>query len=127
MTHSPDHLKYALTTHEWVRRESDGTVTIGITDHAQDALGDIVYIELPEVGRHVTAGDAIALAESVKTASDIYAPISGTVLSVNTALNDDPDIVNDSPYQNGWLLTLKPDQDSEIDGLRSAGQYEQSL
>ena len=124
---TPEQLKYALTTHEWVRTEHDGTVTIGITDHAQDALGDIVYVELPEVGTHFAQAAEFGLIESVKTASDVYMPLSGSIVAINEALADDPDMINDSPYDKGWLIRLKPDNLADVEGLRSAAQYQQSV
>src|SRR6202012_3793175 len=102
----PAELKYT-ESHEWVRLESDGSVTIGITDHAQEALGDIVFLELPEAGKAVSAGDAIAVIESVKAASDIYAPLSGEIVEANTALAGTPDQINSEPY-GSWLFKLKP-------------------
>ena len=94
--------------HEWLRQEEDGTVTIGITDHAQSALGDLVYVELPEVGAELDAGDEMAVVESVKAASDVYAPVGGTVLEVNTDLADDPEKINSDPYGDGWIVRMKP-------------------
>lgn len=113
---TPKDLKYA-ESHEWLR--SDGTV--GISDHAQDQLGDVVYVELPEVGQEVTAGDAVAVVESVKTASDIYAPASGTVTAINEELENTPELVNESPYENGWLFKL--DVTEESDDLMDADAY----
>lgn len=121
----PAELKYA-TTHEWVRIEGDLIVT-GISDHAQDALGDLVYVESPEVGRQVTAGEAVGVVESVKTASDIHAPISGTVVEINSALEDDPDFVNDEPYGKGWIYKIKADNLADVEKLLSNTDYEAGL
>ncbi|CAM4280511.1 glycine cleavage system protein GcvH [Acinetobacter pragensis] len=121
----PSDLKYART-HEWVRIEGDLVVT-GISDHAQDALGDLVYVEAPEAGTHITAGSQAGVVESVKTASDIHAPISGTVIEVNAALEDDPDFVNDEPYGKGWIYKIKPDNMADIEKLLSSSEYEAGL
>lgn len=102
-----ENLKYAKS-HEWVRMETDGTVTVGISDHAQTLLGDLVFVELPAVGRAVAAEESCAVVESVKAASDIYSPIAGDVIAINNALDDNPELVNNSPYQEGWLFKLKP-------------------
>jgi glycine cleavage system H protein len=121
----PADLKYT-ESHEWVRSESDGTVTVGITHHAQEALGDIVFIELPEVGKQVAPGDTIAVIESVKAASDIYAPVPGEIVETNAALADAPDQVNAGPY-DAWLFKIKPSNSSALDGLLSAEQYGKSI
>jgi glycine cleavage system H protein len=121
----PADLKYT-ESHEWVRLESDGSVTIGITDHAQEALGDIVFLELPEAGKAVSAGDAIAVIESVKAASDIYAPLSGEIVEANTALAGAPDQVNSEPY-GSWLFKLKPSDAAALDKLLSAEAYGESI
>lgn len=121
----PDHLKYA-PTHEWAKVEGEFVVT-GISDHAQDALGDLVYVEIPEVGRHLTAGEQAGVVESVKTASDIHAPISGTVVEINTDLEDDPDFINDQPYGKGWIYKIKPDNVAELEQLLSNEDYEAGL
>lgn len=123
---TPDDLKYAKS-HEWVRSDDGGVVTVGITDHAQDQLGDVVFVELPEVGRKVKAGDAVAVIESVKTASDIYAPVSGEITAVNDALDARPETVNDSPYENGWLFKIAGGESAEFDALLDAAGYERSL
>jgi len=115
-------LKYA-SSHEWARLEDDGTVTIGISDHAQDALGDVVYVETPEVGATLTAGEEAGVVESVKAASDIYAPISGEVVAVNEALEDEPETVNSSPYDDGWFFRIKPSDESELEKLLDADAY----
>jgi glycine cleavage system H protein len=118
----PDDLKYAKS-HEWVRLEDDGTVTIGITDHAQSALGDIVFVELPEAGAQVAARDEVAVVESVKAASDIYAPLSGEIIAVNRLLMDTPETVNSSPYENGWFFKLQPSDPAELDEMLDAAAY----
>jgi glycine cleavage system H protein len=123
MSNVPDNLKYAKS-HEWVRREDDGTVTVGITDHAQDLLGDMVYVELPDVGRQLAAGKECAVVESVKAASDVYAPIAGEVVAVNDAVTAGPDLVNKDPYGEGWLFRLKPADSAEIDKLLAPTDYE---
>ena len=121
----PSDLKYAATP-EWVKIEGDLVIT-GISDHAQDALGDLVYVEAPEVGRRVTAGAQAGVVESVKTASDIHAPVSGEVVEVNTALEDDPDFVNDDPYGKGWIYKIKPDNIADVEKLLSNTEYEAGL
>ncbi|WP_089725584.1 glycine cleavage system protein GcvH [Candidatus Thiosymbion oneisti] len=121
-TNTPDDLKYTKE-HEWVRDKGDGTVTVGITDHAQDELGDLVFVELPEVGRRVAAGEACALVESVKAASDIYSPLDGEVTEVNTVLGDAPETINDDPYGAGWLFKLRLSDASQPDGLLNATEY----
>ena len=124
MNHPAD-LKYART-HEWVRIEGDLVVT-GISDHAQAELGDLVYVEAPEVGKHVTATEQAGTVESVKTAADIHAPVSGTVVEVNTDLEDDPDFVNEEPYSKGWIYKIKPDNMSDVEKLLSNEEYESGL
>ncbi|HRO62149.1 MAG TPA: glycine cleavage system protein GcvH [Burkholderiaceae bacterium] len=119
---NPTDLKYAAS-HEWLRRESDGTVTIGITHHAQDALGELVYVELPEVGRKVEQGEACVVVESTKAASDVYAPVTGEVVAVNDTLSDAPQTVNEAPFADGWLFRIRPDDASQIDGLLDADAY----
>ncbi|MEB3766481.1 glycine cleavage system protein GcvH [Acinetobacter sp. MD2] len=121
----PSELKYAAS-HEWAKIEGDVIVT-GISDHAQDALGDLVYIELPEIGREVAAGEQTGVVESVKTASDIYAPVAGTIVEINTNLEDDPDFVNDDPYGKGWLYKIKPTNLQDIENLLSNTDYEAGL
>lgn len=118
----PGDLKFQKT-HEWVRVEQDGTVTVGISDHAQGALGDLVYVELPEVGSSVQAGNGVAVVESVKAASDIYAPVSGEITEVNTVLSDKPETINEDAYGDGWIFKLKLDDKSELDGLLTADEY----
>lgn len=124
MSQTPVELKYAAS-HEWARLEEDGTVTVGITDHAQEALGDVVFVELPEEGDNLAAGDEAGVVESVKAASDIYAPIAGEVIAVNTLLEDEPETVNSDPYNDGWFYKIQPDDVSELDNLLSASDYEQ--
>jgi len=118
----PDNLKYAAT-HEWVRLEEDGTATIGISNHAQDALGDIVFIELPEVGATIHAKDEVAVVESVKAASDVYSPISGEIIATNELLADAPETVNAVPYDDGWLYKIKISDEIELDELMDADAY----
>ncbi|MBM4203922.1 MAG: glycine cleavage system protein GcvH [Gammaproteobacteria bacterium] len=122
MSNVPAELKYA-PTHEWSRLEADGLVTVGITDHAQAALGDVVYVELPEVGTHVDATGEIAVVESVKAASDIYSPVAGTVIAVNNVLDDAPETVNQDCYGAGWFLRLKPDSAADLAELLDAAGY----
>jgi glycine cleavage system H protein len=124
MSQTPIELKYA-STHEWARVEEDGTVTVGITDHAQEALGDVVFVELPEVGTILAAADEAGVVESVKAASDIYAPIGGEVIAINMQLEDDPETVNADPYNEGWFYKLQPSDPSELEGLLSAEEYQQ--
>lgn len=126
MSNIPEDLKYT-ESHEWVSVEADGSVRIGISDHAQEALGDLVFVELPAVGDSLDQGDACAVVESVKAASDIYSPITGEVLAVNEALEDDPGIVNADPYGDGWLFQVSLDDASELEGLLDAEAYEESL
>ena len=121
----PDNLKYTAS-HEWIRAEPDGTLTVGITDHAQDALGDLVFIELPELGRKLAAEEACAVVESVKAASDVYAPIAGEVVAVNRAVADAPGALNKDPYAS-WLFRIKPAAGSEPAGLLDAAAYEKGL
>ena len=121
MSNTPAELKYAAS-HEWARLEGD-VVTVGITDHAQDALGDLVYVELPTVGDQVSAGDEAGVVESVKAASDIYAPVSGEIIAVNESLADTPETVNSEPYEGGWLCKIKASDVSELDKLLSADEY----
>jgi glycine cleavage system H protein len=123
MSQTPAELKYAAS-HEWARLEEDGTVTIGISDHAQDALGDVVFVELPEVGAQIAAGDEAGVVESVKAASDIYAPIGGEVIAVNEQLEDAPETVNSDPYNDGWFYRLRPDDTGELEKLLSAEDYD---
>ncbi|NQY33791.1 MAG: glycine cleavage system protein GcvH [Alteromonadaceae bacterium] len=126
MSNIPSDLKYA-TSHEWVRNEGDGTVTIGITEHAQGLLGDMVFVELPEVGDKVTTGDDIAVAESVKAASDIYAPVSGEVVAINEDLEDSPELVNSDAFGDGWMFKIKLDDAGELENLLNAEGYKNSI
>tara|TARA_R110002110_G_scaffold205066_7_gene416929 strand:- start:52367 stop:52756 length:390 start_codon:yes stop_codon:yes gene_type:complete len=124
MSETPSELKYAKS-HEWARLEADGTVTVGITDHAQEALGDVVFVELPEVGASLSAGADAGVVESVKAASDIYSPVSGEVLEINAVLEDEPETVNGDPYTQGWFFKLQPSDTQELDALLSAADYQQ--
>lgn len=126
MSNIPKELRYAAT-HEWVRPEGDGVFTVGISEHAQDLLGDMVFVELPDEGDKVATGDDIAVAESVKAASDIYAPISGEVVAVNEDLEDSPELVNSDSYGDGWMFRIKADDAAEFDNLLDADAYESSL
>ncbi|MCK7459458.1 glycine cleavage system protein GcvH [Idiomarina aminovorans] len=126
MSNIPADLKYA-STHEWVRDEGDGTFTIGISEHAQELLGDMVFVELPDVGDEIATGDDIAVAESVKAASDIYAPMTGEVIAINEDLEDAPETVNNDPYGDGWLFRIKAEDSSELKNLLDADAYEASI
>jgi glycine cleavage system H protein len=123
MSEIPENLKYS-NDHEWVRLEDDGSVLIGITDHAQEALGELVYVETPEPGQAFSAGDACAVLESVKAAADLYAPLSGEVAEVNSALTDEPELVNTSPYERGWIIRLAAVDPAEFEALMDAAAYE---
>jgi glycine cleavage system H protein len=122
MSNIPSDLRYR-ETHEWVRTEGDGNVVVGISDHAQEALGDMVFVELPEPGMSYDQGDACAVVESVKAASDIYAPVSGEVIEANGALEDSPELVNSDPYGEGWLFRMIPSDTSELNDLFDADAY----
>ncbi|MGL5037037.1 MAG: glycine cleavage system protein GcvH, partial [Aeromonas sp.] len=124
MSHIPSELKYA-TSHEWIRVEANGEAVVGITEHAQELLGDMVFVELPEVGKQISAGDDCAVAESVKAASDIYSPVSGEIIAVNDALEESPELVNSDPYDAGWLFRIKLDEMSELANLLDAQGYQQ--
>lgn len=126
MSETPDDLRYSRN-HEWARANDDGSVTIGITDHAQDQLGDLVYVEVPEQGREVEADEACAVVESVKAASDVYSPIAGTVLEVNEALADKPEMVNHDTYGEGWLIRLDPASGDALSGLMDANDYREFI
>lgn len=126
MSDIPSDLKYR-ESHEWVREDEGEGVVIGITDHAQAELGDMVYVELPEPGMSYAQGDACAVVESVKAASDIYAPVSGEVIEVNDALEDEPGLVNNDPYGDGWLFRMEPSDESELDDLMDAEAYSDSV
>jgi glycine cleavage system H protein len=121
----PD-LKYA-PTHEWARLESDGTITIGISDHAQSLLGDLVFVELPQVGDHREEKEECAVVESVKAASDVYAPIAGEIVAVNDALSSEPAKINESPYEEGWILKIKPDNPKDYNALLDYDAYSEYL
>jgi len=122
MSNIPSDLKYAKT-HEWVRDEGDGVVAVGITDHAQELLGDLVFVELPEVEAEIASGDECAVVESVKAASDIYCPLNGEVVEINEALADEPETINTDPYENGWIFKLKLVDAGELDGMMDADAY----
>lgn len=119
----PSGLKYSRE-HEWLRQETDGSYTVGISDYAQHILGDMVFVDLPESGATVNAGDDCAVVESVKSASDIYAPISGEIIAVNETLSDAPELVNSSPYDEGWIFKIKASDSSELDALLDADAYQ---
>ncbi len=123
MSQTPADLKYAHS-HEWARLEDDGTVTVGISDHAQDALGDVVFVELPDIGARLAAGDEAGVVESVKAAADIYAPVGGEVIAVNELLEDSPETVNSDPYHDGWFYRLQAENASELDKLLSPEEYD---
>ncbi len=122
MSNIPAELRYAAT-HEWARLEEDGTVTVGITDHAQGALGDVVFVELPELDIDIQAGTEAGVVESVKAASDIYAPVSGTVIAVNEALEEAPETINEDPYGSGWFFKLRPSDTAELEELLDSEGY----
>ena len=126
MSSIPKGLKYA-SSHEWARDDGNGIYTVGITEHAQGLLGDMVFVELPEVGDSVTQGDDCAVAESVKAASDIYAPLSGEIVEVNDALADSPELVNSSPYEDGWMFKIKVSDEAELSALLDAAGYKNSI
>ena len=126
MSDLPGDLMYT-SEHEWLRREDDGSVTVGITDHAQSALGDLVYVELPEVDAELDSGGDMAVVESVKAASDVYAPISGTVLAVNEELSDDPEKINADPYGDGWIVRLQPSEAIDEGALLAPNDYQSLL
>jgi len=126
MSEVPGNLRYS-EEHEWIRLEDDGSVVIGITDHAQEALGELVYVEQPESGATLAKGDACIVVESVKAASDVYAPISGKLVETNDALVDEPELVNQSPYEAGWLVRIEPSAPTELDELMAADAYGQFL
>ncbi|WP_288882058.1 glycine cleavage system protein GcvH [uncultured Kosakonia sp.] len=122
MSNVPGDLKYSKE-HEWLRKEADGSYTVGITEHAQELLGDMVFVDLPDVGTTVSAGDDCAVAESVKAASDIYAPIGGEIVAVNGSLNDSPELVNSAPYGEGWIFKIKANDEAEVEALLDATGY----
>ncbi|MEU6274328.1 glycine cleavage system protein GcvH [Streptomyces populi] len=125
VSYIPDDLRFA-ESHEWARLESDGTVAVGISDHAQKALGDVVFVDLPKVGRVLAAGDPVGVVESVKAASDLYAPVGGEVLAVNEELIDTPELLNDEPYDS-WIFKIKPSKRAEFDGLLDAAGYKAAI
>lgn len=122
MSDIPSDLKY-VASHEWIRDEGDGVVTIGVTDHAQDLLGDVVFVELPDAGAEFASGDDIGVVESVKAASDVYAPLSGEIVAVNEDLEDSPELVNSDPYGDGWFIQLRLSDTTELDELLDAEAY----
>ena len=122
MSNTPEDLYYAAS-HEWLKIGDDGIATVGISDFAQSELGDVVYVELPETGATVNAKDEVSVVESVKTASDIYSPVSGEIVAVNDSLDDSPELVNSGPYEAGWIYKIKLSNDAEIDELLSAEDY----
>ena len=122
MSEIPTDLKY-VSSHEWARLEEDGMVTVGISDHAQQALGDVVFVEHPEIGQTVSAGAEAGVVESVKAASDIYAPVGGSIVAVNEALEDAPETVNQDPYGDGWFFKIEPDDPTELEQLLDAEAY----
>jgi glycine cleavage system H protein len=126
MSEAPSELKYSKS-HEWVRLNDDGTVTVGITDHAQELLGDLVYVEVPEAGSELDAEQACAVVESVKAASDVYAPLAGTVVEVNESLAHSPEAVNRDAYGDGWIMKLKPADSDALNKLMDAGQYQEFI
>ena len=126
MNNIPENLKYTKD-HEWIRHESDGTCLVGITDHAQDSLGDVTFVELPAIGESFEEGATFGVAESVKAASDLYFPLSGEISEVNEILVDSPEKVNEDPYGDGWMVRIRPSDSSESEGLLSPDQYKEIL
>ena len=126
MSNIPKELRYS-TSHEWVRPEGNGVFTVGITDHAQELLGDMVFVDLPDVDDEVSTGDDVAVAEPVKAASDVYAPITGKVVEVNEELDDSPELVNSDPYGDGWLYKIQAEDEGEVNDLMDAEGYEASI
>lgn len=126
MSNTPTELKY-VKSHEWVRVESDGTLTVGITDHAQEALGDLVFVEAPDVGSKLESGGACAVVESVKAASDVYAPVAGEVIESNNQLEEAPETINSDPYGEGWIWKMKPENAADVEKLLDADAYQASL
>lgn len=126
MSKVPADRRYAKS-HEWAKLQPDGTVLVGISDHAQAALGDLVFVEVPKAGRKLTSGEACAVVESVKAASDVYAPVAGDVIEANPALADAPETLNQDPYDKGWMFRLKPANAADVNGLLDAAAYEKSL
>lgn len=126
MSKVPSELLY-VATHEWVRQDSDDLYTIGVTDHAQQLLGDMVFVDLPGVGRQLVLSDDCAVAESVKAASDIFSPLSGEVVAINSSLNENPELLNSDPYGSGWLIQIRISDKSELDKLLSAEAYTKAV
>jgi glycine cleavage system H protein len=126
MSDIPSELHYTKS-HEWVRLEEDGTVTVGISDHAQEALGDLVFVELPEVGSQIGAEEACCVVESVKAASDVYMPITGEIVDTNQQLVDEPETINTSPYDDGWIFKIQPDNADDVEQLMDASTYEAEI
>ena len=124
MSEVPDNLSYTKE-HEWLSLDNEGNVKVGITDHAQDSLSDVVFVELPEIGSSFSKGDSMAVAESVKAASDIYAPVSGKIISVNTKLEESPELINESPYDFGWMATIEPTE--ELEDLLNSDSYRELI
>lgn len=122
----PKELQYA-ETHEWVREEEDGTMAVGITEHAQSLLGELVFVQLPEIGVAVHAGDEVCVVESVKAASDVYSPISGKIVAINEALEESPSLINQDPYGDGWLFTIAPKDKSEMEHLLDHKAYQEHI
>ncbi len=122
MSDVPEDLRYTRT-HEWVRADEDGLYTVGITDHAQEQLGDLVFVELPEIGRRCEADEACMVVESVKAASDVYSPVAGEVVEINEALADSPELINKDPYGEGWMVRIRPDDPKALEGLMDAEAY----
>ena len=122
MSNNPSERKYAKS-HEWARIEEDGTVTVGITDHAQESLGDVVYVELPSMGDQLAGGDQAGLVESVKAASDIFSPVTGEVIALNENLEEEPELINSDPYNDGWFFRVKVEDLSELEGMLAADDY----
>ena len=122
MSNIPAELRY-VKSHEWIRMEDDGTVTVGVTNHAQEALGDVVFVELPEVGADLAVDGEAGVVESVKAASDLYAPITGEIIAINPALEDNPELVNSDPYGEGWFFRMKPSDTAELEELLDADGY----
>jgi len=125
MSYVPDNLKYT-ESHEWIEKLENGNIRVGITEHAQSALGDIVFVEVPEMDSFAI-GDECAVVESVKTASDIYAPVSGTIVAVNDSLEDTPELINDSPYDDGWIFEMEIEADEELSDLKTAEEYRNAI
>ena len=124
MSEIPENLSYTKD-HEWASLQEDGKVKVGITDHAQDALSDVVFVELPDIGSEFVKGDAMAVAESVKAASDIYAPVSGKIISINDKLEESPELINESPYDFGWMVVIEPE--GELEGLLDSNAYREVI